>query len=245
VLFSRTSLTPPAYAVGVSSNVRPHQAARVRAATPSALRAPRVGFRSPSGQPSPQEQQRFVIPPRHCQARVCSCPLAPQDFRPSAQALRGGCGWLAFAVGSSGGQLAWQLNCLSQGIKKHALHHPGAHVLRRSRVALHGRHSRWVQASGRSRAAQAWFAASAHCFAISSTLGAGRNAGVPALLRCRPFGVAFWLGSVDNRHVFALRVRPNPSLNARPATAGAVRRAAGTVYIFCVPPYSTCLRGRR
>jgi hypothetical protein len=44
---------------------------------------------------------------------------------------------------------------------------------------------------------------------------------------------------------WSARMRPNPSLNRRPTTAGAVRLGTGTVYIFCAQPYSACLRGRR
>jgi hypothetical protein len=39
-------------------------------------------------------------------------------------------------------------------------------------------------------------------------------------------------------------VPPNPSLNPRPAPAGAVSRAGATVSIVAVPAYSTCLHGR-
>ena len=40
------------------------------------------------------------------------------------------------------------------------------------------------------------------------------------------------------------RVRPNPSVNPRPTTAGTVSLACGQVGIFTVQAYSACLRGR-
>ena len=39
-------------------------------------------------------------------------------------------------------------------------------------------------------------------------------------------------------------MKPNPSLNPRPATAGSVSLVRGTLYIFAYQAYAACLRSR-
>ena len=51
-------------------------------------------------------------------------------------------------------------------------------------------------------------------------------------------------GISQNRPPAAAPVKPNHSLNPRPATAGAVSRADAKGTIVAVPAYGTCLRGR-